>query len=168
MSALPPAPIEDRLISPQAFRQALGRFASGVAVVTAMRADGVPEGVTISAFSSLSLEPPLVMFALRNSSRLHGVFTKARALAINVLGAEQEAVMRRFAGTGDRFAGLVYEQGLDAVPLIEGAILWLECDVHSVQPGGDHSIIIGAVRRARDFAGAPLLYWRGGILPVQA
>lgn len=167
MSAVPPAPPPPGLIPPPDFKQALAHFASGVAVVTAMRGNGVPEGVTISAFSSLSLEPPLVMFALRNASRLHGVFTTARALAINVLGAEQEAVMRRFAGPGERFAGLRYEQGLDAAPLIEGAILWLECDVHSVLPGGDHSIIIGAVRRARSFPGAPLLYWRGGIVRLQ-
>jgi flavin reductase (DIM6/NTAB) family NADH-FMN oxidoreductase RutF len=158
-------PVKSALIAAPDYRHALGHFASGVAVVTTMTPLGVPLGLTISSFSALSLEPPLVMFALRRASRLHEAFTLARGFAVNVLSADQQDMMRRFARPDDRFAGLKFEQGLDAAPLLPGAILWLECDVHSVQPGGDHSILIGAVRNARSFPGAPLLYWRGAVFP---
>lgn len=153
------------LISPPDYRHALGHFASGVAVVTTMSPQGEPLGLTISSFSALSLDPPLVMFALRHASRLHDAFTRARGFAVNVLSADQQDVMRRFSRPEDRFAGLRYEQGHDAAPLLAGAILWLECDLHSVLPGGDHSILIGAVRKASSFPGAPLLYWRGAVFP---
>lgn len=157
-----------RLVAPEVFRHALGHFASGVSVITTMKPDGVPAGLTISAFSSLSLEPPLVMFALRRASRLHDVFAKASGFAVSVLGADQQDMMKRFASPADRFAGLACEHGFDAAPLVPGAIAWLECEVHSVQPGGDHTIIIGAVHNARSFPGAPLLYWRGAVFPDQA
>lgn len=156
------------LVAPEVFRHALGHFASGVSVVTAMTPEGVPVGLTISAFSSLSLDPPLVMFALRRASRLHEIFAKSRGFAVSVLGADQQDMMKRFASPGDRFAGLACEQGYDAAPLVPGAILWLECEVDSMQPGGDHTIVIGAVRNARSFPGAPLLYWRGAVFPDQA
>jgi flavin reductase (DIM6/NTAB) family NADH-FMN oxidoreductase RutF len=166
MSAMPKTRIaKTGLIAPQDYRHALGHFASGVAVVTSLTPQGAPLGLTISSFSALSLEPPLVMFALRHASRLHEAFVRTRGFAVNVLGADQQDMMRRFSRPDDRFAGLVYEQGFDAAPLLPGAILWLECELHSVQPGGDHSIIIGAVRKARSFPGAPLLYWRGAVFP---
>lgn len=159
---------ETPLLGADDFRHALAHFASGVAIVTTMEPDGTPQGLTINSFSSLSLDPPLVLFGLRNASRLHEVFSRARGFAVNVLGADQHALMRRFAGPGDRFSGIAYDQGFDAAPLLSGVILQLECEVHSIQPGGDHAIVIGAARKARCFPGAPLLYWRGATFPETA
>jgi len=154
-------------LTPDEFRDALGRFATGITVVTTVDGDGAPYGVTATSFASLSLDPPLVQWSLRNAAFSLPVFLKAGRFAVNILSAGQEAVSRRFATPDiDRFADQPSEPGLNGMPLIPGAVAWIECDLENTLPGGDHTILVGRVLRARTFAGTPLLHWRGHYLPI--
>ena len=145
------------------FRQALGRFASGVTVVTCKNGAGDPCGITVSAFSSLSLEPPLVLICIDKRASLYEELQEGCFFAVNVLGHDQESVSRRFASREpDRFKGIGYREGLTGAPLIEGALAVIECRVVQSCPGGDHTIFIGEVESSGVNDGKPLLYFRGG------
>jgi len=148
------------------FRAAMGRFATGITVVTTVDGDGAPYGVTATSFASLSLDPPLVQWSLRNAAYSLPVFLKSERFVVNVLSADQESVSRRFATPEiDRFAHLNTESGLGGVSLIQGALAWIECSLETTLAGGDHTILVGKVLRARTFDHQPLLYWRGGYMP---
>ncbi len=150
------------------FRATLGRFASGVTVVTAT-VDGRDLGMTLSAFCSLSLDPPLVLVCVDRGATMHDLLVEGAVFGVNVLAAGQEALSRRFA-TGepaDRFAGVGYARGGLGAPLLEGALAWLECTVAARHPGGDHAIVVGAVAEAGVREGAPLLYYRGGYASLE-
>lgn len=151
------------------FREALGRFASGVTVMTTIDDCAAPYGVTATSFASLSLAPPLVQWSLRNAAYSLPVFLRSRRFAVNILAADQQSVSHRFATPEiDRFAGLQTEPGLGGVSLIKGALAWIECSLESTLAGGDHTILVGNVLRARTFDRQPLLYWRGGYLSDSA
>jgi flavin reductase (DIM6/NTAB) family NADH-FMN oxidoreductase RutF len=141
------------------FRQALGAVATPVAVVTSAL-DGRPHGTTVSAFCSLSLDPPLVLVSLDRSSDLLAMIQEAGAYGINVLEADQEAIALGFARKGDdKFADVEWE--LDhGLPRIAGVGSWLACTVHEIVEGGDHMIVIGRVEHADHDAREPLLYQR--------
>lgn len=154
-------------LAPAVFREALGHFATGITVMTTHDAVEGRYGVTATSFSSLSLDPPLVQWSLRNVAYSLPIFVRSGCFAVNILAADQEEVSRRFATAGiDRFAGLAVEEGLAAMPLIEGAAAWIECALETTLPGGDHTILVGRVLRARTRSGPPLLHWRGGYLPI--
>jgi len=159
-----PAPI-----APAVFREAMGRFATGITVMTTMDSEEGRYGVTATSFSSLSLDPPLVQWSLRNDAYSLPIFLRSGGFAVNILAADQEAVSRRFATPDvDRFAGLDLEEGLSEMPLIRGAAAWVECTLETTLPGGDHTILVGRVLRARTFARLPLLHWRGDYLPIES
>ncbi|MFQ5382537.1 MAG: flavin reductase family protein [Dehalococcoidia bacterium] len=143
------------------FRSALSRFASGVTVVTARSGDGTDVGFTASAFSSLSLDPPLVLVCLDRSAESFPVFEQAPSFAISILGADQEEAAVRFATRGaDKFGGSVLEAGdATGLPLVAGAIAHLECAMHDQLEGGDHVILVGRVVRAASNGDRPLLYF---------
>lgn len=144
------------------FKQAMSCFASGVTVVTTEYA-GHRYGVTVSAFSSLSLNPPLVLVCVEKSVRAHDVIPKAERFAVNVLTEEQEAMSNRFAAkVEDRFAGIATHEGQLGVPLIDGALASIECRLHETLPGGDHTIFIGEVVNTEIHDAAPLIYFRSG------
>ena len=145
------------------FRRALGYFAAGVTVVTAKFSDDGRSGITVTAFSSLSLEPPLVLVCIDKRARLHDRLEIDRCFAVNMLAADQEAISRRFAASeGDPFRGIGYRDGLTGAPLLDGAIAAVECRVVARLPGGDHTIIVGEVDATEVREGKPLLYFRGG------
>lgn len=145
------------------FRQALGHFAAAVTVVTLVRDDDTPAGITVTAFSSLSLEPPLVLVCIDKRAKLHDQFQLQRSFAVNILAEDQEAVSRRFATSDpDQFKEIGYGLGPMGAPLINDAICSIECRVVDLLPGGDHSIIVGEVESTRIKEGKPLLYFRGG------
>ena len=145
------------------FRRALGHFASAVTVVTAKLKDGQPAGITVTAFSSLSLEPPLVLICIDKRARMHGHLKPDGYFAVNILAADQEAVSRRFASSEpDQFREIGYAEDATGAPLIHGAVAAIECRVVDVLPGGDHTIIIGEVEATRIHEGKPLLSFRGG------
>lgn len=159
--------------SPDDFRATLGRFATGVTVVTAT-AGGRDLGMTLSAFASLSLEPPLVLVCVDRAATLHDVLAEGAVFGVNVLAAGQEALSRRFASgdPADRFAGVGYARGALGAPLLEGALAWLECTVAARHAGGDHTVVVGAVaetgvREGAGREGGPLLYYRGGYASLE-
>jgi len=149
--------------SPERFRAALGRFATGVTIVTARAADGTPVGLTANSFNSVSLAPPLVLWSLGLRSRALPVFQSAEHYAIHVLGVEQQALAQRFASRDvDRWAGMDWTPNAEGVPLLPAAVAVFECRSRSRYPEGDHVILVGEVLRCRhDGAASPLLYHGG-------
>jgi flavin reductase (DIM6/NTAB) family NADH-FMN oxidoreductase RutF len=145
------------------FRRAMGHFASAVTVVTASLKDGQPVGITVTAFSSLSLDPPLVLICIDKRARLHDHLTRDAFFAVNILAEDQEAVSRRFASSEpDQFREIGYTDGAGGAPLIQDAVAAVECKVVDLLPGGDHTIIVGEVETTKIQEGKPLLYFRGG------
>jgi 3-hydroxy-9,10-secoandrosta-1,3,5(10)-triene-9,17-dione monooxygenase reductase component len=145
------------------FRQVLARFATGVVVVTGATEEG-PAGLTCQSFSSLSLDPPLVLLSTARSSRTWPRIATTGRFAVNVLAAGQEAVSTRFAVSGgDKFAGQGWRPGALGNPLLDGALAHVECDIEALHDGGDHVIVVGRVRALEApglDSGSPLVYYR--------
>jgi flavin reductase (DIM6/NTAB) family NADH-FMN oxidoreductase RutF len=134
------------------FRQVAGHFPSGVVVVSSAEPDtGHLHGVTVSAFSSLSLDPPLVLVCLTRASQSHDFLSTREHFAINILARRQASIAERFAGraplVGAAFEGVPFRAGIGGAPLIRGAVGWLECSRVATYPGGDHSIVVGETLR---------------------
>jgi flavin reductase (DIM6/NTAB) family NADH-FMN oxidoreductase RutF len=146
-----------------AFRQAMGRFATGVTVVTARDPAGAPIGVTVNSFSSLSLDPPLVLFCLDRLATSFADFAHARHFAVNVLGEGQRAVSEAFANRRDDiWDGLAYHRWTSGSPILAGCLANIECARDRAHDGGDHVILVGRVLRvACAEADLPLIYYRG-------
>lgn len=158
-----PHPSRTQTPAPQrALRDALGRFPTGVAVVTGRSAEGVPFGLTINSFGSLSLEPPLIVWSLRAGSPLLACFPPGGAFTVNVLGRAQEAVARQFATSRrDRFHGIRWRHGHGGLPQLDGALAWFDCRLADHHAAGDHRLLIGAVERFATADGEPLLFVQG-------
>lgn len=155
--ATPLAPID-----PRTLRNALGTFATGVTVITAIGADGQPLGLTVSSFNSVSLEPPLIVWSLSANSPRLADFVAASHFAVNILAADQRALSDRFASReADRFAGLPLCSGLGGVPLLPGCLAWFECANEIRHEGGDHLIFIGRVERVTVGEAKPPLVFQG-------
>lgn len=145
------------------FRSVLSRFASGVTVVTAVDEKGVDHGITVSAFCSLSLKPPLVLVCIDHVTVMHGILETAGTFAVSVLAADQEELARRFSDPdNDRFEGTSYSRGTTGAALLTGAAAHLECGITHRLEGGDHTIFVGSVQSAESTDLHPLLYYRGG------
>lgn len=155
-------------VDPHQFRHGLGHLATGVTVITTRDADDKPYGLTISSFASLSLDPPLVQWSIKVSSYSFPIFEAADHFAVNILAHDQEEVSRNFCKPIDRFATVDWEQGLAGLPLIRGAVAWLECAREEILTGGDHAIIIGRVLRLQTFDQMPLLHWRGQYAAIES
>lgn len=156
-------------LDPDSFRSVLGRFASGVTVVTARDGAGADHGLTVSAFCSLSLHPPQVLVCIDRQSAQLEVLAQAAYFAVNILTANQEAISRRFAGRDDanRFHGIGYTRGKFGAALLDDVLAWLECRLVGTHDGGDHQILIGQVESAHARAERPLLYYRGGYATLE-
>lgn len=140
-------------------RAALGEFATGVAVVTTRGLNGGSVGLTINSFSSVSLEPPLVLWSLSQRSSSLADFTAARTIAIHVLSAGQETLARRFAAScTDRFSGLARSIGPNGAPLLEDGVARFICTPHERHEAGDHVIFIVRVEHFERLGGAPLIF----------
>jgi flavin reductase (DIM6/NTAB) family NADH-FMN oxidoreductase RutF len=156
------------VIDPDTFRAALGRFATGITTVTARDRDGRDHGMTVSAFCSLSLDPPLVLVCIGHEASMHALLMREERLGISVLSAAQEALSRRFADPeSDRFDGVGYARGENGAALIDDALVHLECHVDRRHEAGDHTILICEVQRAAIHPGRPLLYYRGGYAQLE-
>ena len=154
-------------IDPDLFRSVLGRFATGVTVVTARDEHG-DHGMTVSAFSSLSLEPPLVLICVAHDATMTPVICAAADFVVHILSDGQEAMSRRFSSQlDDRFAGLGFARGEKGVIILDDVQAWMECRVVGHHVEGDHTIIVGAVERAHARDARPLLYYRGGYAQVE-
>lgn len=145
------------------FRRALGHFAAGVTVVTSRFDDGVITGITVTAFSSLSLEPPLVLVCIDKRAKIHDRLQTGGNFAVNLLRDDQELVSRRFASSqGDQFQEIGYSLGMSGAPVLEDVIAAVECRIVNLLDGGDHTIVVGEVEATHVREGKPLLYFRGG------
>lgn len=156
-------------IDERSYRKALGCFASGVAVMTTTEASGRPIGVTVSAFTSLSLNPPLILFCLdRRTGGLEAF--RAGSFAVNILREDQRELSIRFASRrDDKFAGLECRPGVSGAPLLPNTLAALECSVERVVDGGDHEIFIGKVEHMEyQTGGQPLLYFRGAYARIDS
>jgi flavin reductase (DIM6/NTAB) family NADH-FMN oxidoreductase RutF len=155
-------------LDPDEFRSVLGRFATGVTVVTARDTSAVDHGLTVNAFTSLSLEPPLILVCIDREASLHPAMSACSHFAVNILSSKQEALARRFAAPEtDRFEGVGFTRGLCGAPILDDVLAYLECRTAQAIPGGDHTIFIGEVEHAETRTIAPLLYYRGGYAQIE-
>lgn len=155
-------------ISSDEFRAVLGRFASGVTVVTTKGANGSDQGMTVSAFSSLSLAPPLVLICIEKTASVHNALTEAEGFVVNILSASQEQIARRFAIVDiDRFQGVGFTRSGQGYAVLDDVLSVIECRRFAIHDGGDHTIIVGEVNASRIEAGTPLLYYRGGYAQLE-
>lgn len=153
---------------PRALRQVLGAFATGVTVITTVDRHGRPHGLAANSFSTVSLDPPLVLWRQSLSARGQAVFREAERFVVNILAEDQVEVSRRFGrGGGDRFAGCATHPGLGGVPLIQGCAAWLECRRVNSFPGGDHLVFLGQVERIERTGRQPLVFGGGRYLVAQ-
>ena len=145
------------------FRNALGTYATGVTVITAMAADGKPYGLTCNSFASVSLNPPLVLWSLVIFSQAMNIFQNASHFTVNVLGASQQALANKFATSSeDKFAGVEWTPGLGNAPVLANSVANFQCRAADRYYGGDHVIFLGAVEAYAYNRQEPLLFARGG------
>ena len=150
-----------------AFRAVLGRFASGVTIVTVLGANGRDYGMTVSAFSSVSLEPPLVLVCIGEEASLKPMIAEATHYGVSILASDQEPLSRRFAAHGERFDGIGFTRGENGMALIDGALAFMECRIVARHRAGDHTIVVGEVEAASVEDARPLLYYRGGYAQLE-
>ncbi|MBV6495299.1 MAG: flavin reductase [Acidobacteria bacterium ACB1] len=151
-----------RMISNEEFRRAMSHFASGVTVITTRDAAGAPHGITVSAFCSLSVEPPLVLACINKMTGSHYAFIERRAFVVHILGEHQRHVSEQFAEPLlDKFAGMPLQETESGLPVITGALVTLECSLVQNYDGGDHSILVAEVKSSTVNDAKPLIYFRG-------
>jgi len=153
-------PESTQAVSSEVFRQACGRFATGVAIAGAIDANGVPHGLTVSSFSSVSLDPPLILICLGHAIAAIDVFRQSRYFGLSVLRDDQRELSERFAmRLDDRFESLAWRHGETGVPLLDGALASIECETRHRSAAGDHDIFIGEMLRASVQEGEPLIHF---------
>lgn len=151
-------------IDPKEFRRTLGHFCSGVTLLAGYDADGSPLGMACQSFTSLSLDPPLILVCPGQQSKSWPRIAASGRFSVNVLADDQAEISAAVGRSGpDKFAGIDWQKTPHGALVLDGVLAWLDCDIETVHPGGDHWIVVGAVRQlavVRD--GDPLLFFRGG------
>ncbi len=151
---------EPARIDPRLYRRTCAQFTTGITVVTTLDSHGHPHGMTVNSFSSVSLDPPLVLVSVDLRNAILGHFISTSWFAINVLAEHQEDLSRRFSSAAEnRFLGLEWSAGISGAPLLEGVLAQLECAVVRTFEAGDHTVLIGEVRSASHRQGKPLVYF---------
>jgi 4-hydroxyphenylacetate 3-hydroxylase, reductase component len=154
--------VVDSALSTLVLRAALGRFATGVTIVSCRAADGSPVGLTANSFNALSLQPPLILWSLRSVSANLDSFVAAPHFAVNVLAENQVELSRRFASpVSDKFAEGLWTDGLGGAPVLAGCAAVFECEQVSCQTAGDHVLFIGQVHRVSEAPVTPLVFQSG-------
>jgi pimeloyl-ACP methyl ester carboxylesterase len=152
----------EKPIDPKSLRRALGAFATGVTVVATTQGDGTPRGFTANSFTSVSLDPPLVLVCIAKTASGYGIFSEAARFSISVLAMDQREISGLFASkAADKFERALWRRSAAGNPIIEGAAAWFDCRTHSVVDAGDHAVLIGQVLDFADTANNPLGYCRG-------
>jgi flavin reductase (DIM6/NTAB) family NADH-FMN oxidoreductase RutF len=150
-------------MDPAQFRQLLGRFATGVTVLTVVTSNGRQLGMTANSLASVSLHPPLISLCVDREAEMHDAILTTREFMVNVLSSPQEALARRFADKHeDRFDGIGYHLSPAGLIMLDGALAYIECQRHAEFPAGDHTLVLGRVVGGSTGEGRPLLYYRGG------
>jgi flavin reductase (DIM6/NTAB) family NADH-FMN oxidoreductase RutF len=154
-------------IDPSHFRQLLGRFATGVSVLTVVTPEGRLLGMTANSFASVSLHPPLISVCVDREAEMHDAIVATPEFVVNVLASPQEALARRFADEHeDRFEGIGYRLSPEGLILLDGALAHIECERYAEYPGGDHTMVLGRVTGGATSDARPLLYYRGGYAAI--
>jgi len=148
---------------PEMLREVMGLYPTGITVVTAKAADGAPYGVTVNSFSSVSLDPPLVLFSLSRKLHTLSALLSAKAFAIHFLREDQKYISARFAkALANKWEDVPYREGNTGSPIIEPALAVLECELYAQYDGGDHVIVLGRIAHMeKDPACNPLVFFRG-------
>jgi 3-hydroxy-9,10-secoandrosta-1,3,5(10)-triene-9,17-dione monooxygenase reductase component len=147
-------------VTPAEFRRACGRFATGVTIASVLDGQGMPRGLTVSSFTSVSLDPPLILICLGHRVSAIDAFRASAHFGINVLAGNQRDLAERFARTGqDRFDGLKWQRGKTGVPVLAGVLAAIECAVRQRFTAGDHDVFVGEMVGARLARGAPLIHF---------
>jgi len=151
------------MVSDEQFKAALGRLASGVTIVTTVDEAGNPVGLTVTAFTSVSLKPPLVLVCIDRGANTHEWFSLKSRFVVNLLAEHQDRISSLFASKSvqNRFAEIAFKPNEHRIPVIDGCLATLECVVENLYDGGDHTIFVGAVLDATSREGKPLLYYGG-------
>jgi flavin reductase (DIM6/NTAB) family NADH-FMN oxidoreductase RutF len=151
-------------VNPALFRQLLGRFATGVTVLTTRDPEGRPVGMTASSLAAVSLNPPLVSVCVDFTADMHRALSASGTFVINVLASDQEEISRRFAELPpeERFQGIAWRETAAGMVLLAGALAHIECERYADFPLGDHTLFVGRVTGGTVGDGEPLLYYRGG------
>jgi flavin reductase (DIM6/NTAB) family NADH-FMN oxidoreductase RutF len=150
------------------FRAALGRFASGVTVVTTKDNEGNLHGLTISAFCSVSMNPPLILICVEKTTPSHHAFEGAGGFVVNVLSEAQQNISNQFAYKHyDKFAGISYQKGIEDLPVLDDCLVNLECRLKQFYDGGDHTIFIGEVEKVTVRDEKPLVYFHGNYREIE-
>ncbi len=150
-------------IDPFQFRQLLGRFATGVTILTVATPQDRPLGMTANSLASVSLQPPLISVCVDREAEMHDVILQAPEFVVNVLASPQEALARRFSDKHeDRFEGVGYHLSPEGLILLDGVLAHIVCERDATHPAGDHTIVLGRVIGGGTYDGHPLLYYRGG------
>ena len=157
------------MIDPFLFRQLCGRFATGVTIVTASDREGLPVGMTINSFASVSLNPPLISLAVDHVATMHPALLGGTRFVVNILERHQESLSRRFAsGLPDRFEGVGFTRNPEGDILLDGALAQLQCEKIAEVASGDHTIFLArVVAGTAGEKGRPLLYYRGGYADIE-
>jgi flavin reductase (DIM6/NTAB) family NADH-FMN oxidoreductase RutF/DNA-binding IclR family transcriptional regulator len=159
---------DPRSFDARELRQVLGSFVTGVTVITTVDGNGKPQGLTANSFSSVSLDPPLILWSQSTSAPSHPIFNTCERFVVNILADDQVSISDRFArGGADKFSGVATKPGLGGVPLIDGCAAYLECRRAHSYPGGDHVVFIGEVERIGRHARQPLVFGGGKYLVAQ-
>jgi flavin reductase (DIM6/NTAB) family NADH-FMN oxidoreductase RutF len=154
-------------VDARSFRHALGQFASGITVVTTRDAQGRALGLTVSAFCSVSLHPPLVLVCVDARSETHKAFVESKVFGVSVLAEDQDQVSERFARAGGaKFKDLQMVTGQSGAALVPGALAHIECGLAAAHPAGDHTIYVGKVLGLSVHPGRPLVYHAGAYHPL--
>jgi flavin reductase (DIM6/NTAB) family NADH-FMN oxidoreductase RutF len=155
------------MTDPRALRNAFGTFATGVTVVTTRQPDGTPRGFTANSFTSVSLDPPLLLVCLAKTAHSADVFSEAPHFAVNILAEDQKAVSGLFASRApDKFQNCAWTPGPSDMPLIDGSLAAFTCANHQLVDAGDHLILIGYIDHFSTTEGQPLGYFRGNYFSI--
>jgi flavin reductase (DIM6/NTAB) family NADH-FMN oxidoreductase RutF len=156
-------PGEYATVDPSLYRRTCARFTTGITVVTVLDREQHPHGMTVNSFSSVSLEPPLVLVSIDLRNAILGHFITSSWFAINILAEHQEPLSRRFSSPAEnRFVDVEWHPGISGTPILDGVLAHLECSVVETFEAGDHTVLIGEVRQAGYVDGKPLVYFNSG------
>jgi len=144
-------------------RQVMGHFATGVTIITTFNKDGQMHGLTANAFTSVSLEPPLLLISVDKKAESYPAFEESKVFTVNILADEQEALSRKFAVSGgNKFEGVAFRRGANGAAILDGTLAHIECTLYASYEGGDHSLYLGEIQEAEVREGKPLVFYRGG------
>lgn len=153
---------EIKTIDDRAFRNIVGNFCTGVTIITTQNDSSQPIGFTANSFTSLSLNPKLVLFNIDKKSTSYTAFVSADHFAINILSDDQIDLSKQFSKSGvERFEGVAYTKDVTGSPILQGSLAYLDCKVKNLYEGGDHTIVVGEVLSANSLPGNPLLFFQG-------